>query len=64
MNFIKRERLRRGWSLREMAELAGVSRQTIWNIEKGNCFSTKTLMKLAGILNCKPEELIDGQGDK
>lgn len=54
-------RLRRGWSLEELAKQAGVSRTTLYYLTQGNISRPrwKTLQKLASALGC--ELPLDGQ---
>ena len=57
---LRRERLRRALTQRELAEMAGVSYVTVSRMENGNAGPVKppTLRKIAGALNLTPESLI------
>jgi transcriptional regulator with XRE-family HTH domain len=52
------ERLRRarGLSLREAAERAGVSHQTIFRAEKGDVTSAKLILKLLAVYKARAQE--------
>jgi transcriptional regulator with XRE-family HTH domain len=50
MELIKHKRKRLGLSQCKLAELAGVHKQTIYNIEAGKLPSTRTLMKIEEVL--------------
>jgi len=52
-------RRRRVLSLEELAEKAGVGRNTIWRLEHGVMGAQpRTIRKLARALNVEPEELV------
>jgi len=52
-------RRRRVLTLEELAEKAGVSRNTIWRLEHGVMGAQpRTIRKLAKALNVEPEELV------
>ena len=52
-------RRRRVLKLEELAEKAGVSRNTIWRLEHGVMGAQpRTIRKLAKALNVEPEELV------
>lgn len=42
----------------ELAKRAGISRTTLWKLEKGKSVSvsTETLIRIANILNCKVDD--------
>lgn len=46
----------------ELAEKAGISRQTIINLEQGNDARPPTVRKLATALGVKPVELMEPEG--
>ena len=52
---IREKRLKLGMTQEELAEKSGVSRATIVGLERGQTeiTTTKTLEKLAKVLNCK-----------
>ena len=56
---LRRERERRGYSLRELAELSGVTQDNIWKIEHGKTRRPhgRTLRKLAEALGVEVWEL-------
>lgn len=58
LNNLKQKRVLSDMTQEELANLAGVTRQTIIAIEKGN-YSPSVLLalRLAGSLNCTVEEL-------
>jgi transcriptional regulator with XRE-family HTH domain len=52
-------------ALRELAELSGVSLNTIWRIEANRQGAhPQTIRKLAAALNVHPRELVKGVGDE
>ena len=52
-------RRRRVLTLEELAEKAGVGRNTIWRLEDGGVGAPpRTIRKLAKALNVEPEELV------
>lgn len=57
---LRRERDRRALSMRELADLAGVSWVTVWRIENGRRVQPhpSTLRKLAAALAVEPAELM------
>jgi transcriptional regulator with XRE-family HTH domain len=63
---LARLRYAKGYTLRELAERAGVSFFTIWSIEQGRTKRPHpgTLMKLAHALAVEPEELLPGEMGK
>lgn len=56
---IKRLRVKKGLSQQKLAELVNIDQRNMSNIECGNSFPTKTLMKLANILEVSLPELFD-----
>ena len=57
---LKQMRLERGYSQRQLAELAGVSNTTVANIEKRKSGAhPNTLRKLADVLGVSPLDLIE-----
>ncbi len=59
---VKEVRQARGMSQLRLAEAAGVSRTTIWHMERypNHPVKTETLEKIAGVLGCKVVQLIRG----
>jgi transcriptional regulator with XRE-family HTH domain len=54
---VKRAEL--GMSQDDLADKAGISRQSIWRIERGETnISIDTLYKIAKALGCEPSELL------
>jgi SOS-response transcriptional repressor LexA len=58
------ERTRLNLSLADLSKLAGCSRQTIFEIEKGGSFSSRVIHSVALALNLREEWLRTGKGDK
>jgi len=60
-----RERERKALTLRELAELAGVTHGTVWRLENETSGTARpsTLRKIAGALGVEPEALIDWGGE-
>jgi transcriptional regulator with XRE-family HTH domain len=60
---VRRERLARGWSGKELGERSGVPQSTISNIERGQFGTTlHVAAKLAGALGVGIGALADGPG--
>ena len=61
---LRRLRESRILSLRELEELSGVHRNTLWRIEDGQRKRTHpaTIRKLAAALSVEPTELLKGKG--
>jgi len=59
-----RERERKALTLRELADLAGVTHVTVWRIENETSGAARpsTLRKIAAALGVEPEALIDWGG--
>ena len=59
---VKELRAERVMSLRELADLAGVSKDTIWRLEGGVSTNAHpaTIRKLAAALGVSPRELVKG----
>ena len=59
---LRDRRLAKGYTLHKLAELSGVNYQKIWQIEHGKIkpenIALKTALKLAGALECSPDELL------
>ena len=52
-------RMARGWTLRQLGEMANLSFQSICNIEKGRqTVSLQRLVDLADALGCTPNDLL------
>lgn len=64
MKRVKELRTERVMSLRELSELAGVSKDTIWRLEGGVSTNAhpSTIRKLAKALEVEPAELVKGEG--
>ena len=62
---LRRERERRGYSLRELAELSGVTQDNIWKIEQGKTRRPhgRTLRRLAEALGIEVWELQKAASD-
>ena len=50
-------RLERGWTKTQLAERAGVSMQTVWNMEKHGSVSLDTVRKIARALGVTMDAL-------
>ncbi|MDE1566141.1 helix-turn-helix transcriptional regulator [Actinotignum sanguinis] len=62
-NSVAQRRLQRGWSQVRLAELLGVSRQTVISIEKGRFDPALPLaFRLAGVFDCAIEDLFTSEG--
>lgn len=62
MTPLRRICLSKGVSRRQLAEKAGLSRQTLYNIEAGQGFSDETIFKLADALEMDAVELAETLG--
>jgi transcriptional regulator with XRE-family HTH domain len=51
-------RIDKGWSLRQLAEAAGIHRNTLWKIEHGGNATPATLKKLGDVLGVRASELV------
>ena len=60
---LRRLRRERAWSIRELAQRASVSTETIYSLEHGRREWTwpRTVRKLAEALEVEPKELIKGE---
>ncbi|MCW1927456.1 helix-turn-helix transcriptional regulator [Bhargavaea beijingensis] len=59
-NYIRDNRSERGMTQDDLAEVLGVSRQTIISLEKGRYNpSLELAFKLAGVFGCRIEDLFD-----
>lgn len=58
-NFVRTRLAQRDMTIGELADLVGVSSQTIHNLLNGSAFKTETLGKLADALETTPSRLID-----
>jgi transcriptional regulator with XRE-family HTH domain len=54
-------RVDKGWSIRQLAEYAGVSQTTVWKIEHGGRANARTLKKLGDALGVRASELMGDQ---
>ena len=62
MSSLQHFRLKRGFTMKQLAELAGVSIQSISAIERGGMIPTvRIALKLALVLGCTIEELCMSQ---
>lgn len=62
-NSVAQRRLQQGWSQVRLAELLGVSRQTVISIEKGRFDPALPLaFRLAGVFDCAIEDLFTPEG--
>jgi transcriptional regulator with XRE-family HTH domain len=55
---LKMLRVDKGWSIRQLAEEAGVSQTTVWKIEHGGGANAATLKKLGDALGVRASELL------
>ncbi|MCL6437625.1 MAG: helix-turn-helix domain-containing protein [Rubrobacteraceae bacterium] len=63
VNKLRELRRRRVMSMEELAQKAGVGRNTIWRLENGASGAhPRTIRKLARALGVEPYELIKGEG--
>jgi transcriptional regulator with XRE-family HTH domain len=60
---LRRLRRERAWSIRELAQRAGVSTETIYSLEHGRreWAWPRTVRKLAEALEVEPKDLIKGE---
>ena len=60
---LRRLRQERAWSIRELAQRADVSTETIYSLENGQrqWAWPRTVRKLADALGVEPKELMDGE---
>ena len=56
---VKQERLKAGYSQRELSEKSGVYRSTLCNVEWGKGCSVWTLFQLAGAFEIEPGDLLN-----
>lgn len=58
---VKSLRMRKGMTQEELSKKAGISRQTLNYIETGKTvnITVATLMKLAEVLECKADDLVN-----
>ena len=63
-NSIREHRARTGWSQQQLADLLGVSRQTVISIEKGRYDPSLPLaFRLAEMFECRIEDLFTPELD-
>jgi transcriptional regulator with XRE-family HTH domain len=55
---LKTLRVDRGWSIRQLAEQAGVSQTTVWKLEHGGRANAATLKKLGDVFGVRASELM------
>jgi transcriptional regulator with XRE-family HTH domain len=55
---LKTLRVDKGWSIRQLADEAGVSQTTVWKIENGGRANAATLKKLGDVLGVRASELM------
>ena len=56
---IKNLRIKRGYSQQQLAEIINIDQRNLSNIECGNTFPTKSLLKISKVLNVSLPELFD-----
>jgi XRE family transcriptional regulator of biofilm formation len=57
---LKRRRLEKGWSLRDLERQSGISRQTLSLLERGAREPRPTsIARLAVVLSCDPKDLME-----
>ena len=62
---VRQLRMKKGWSLTELAEQAGISRSYLAQIELGESFPTQAkIMQLANALGALPSELLGEETDR
>lgn len=61
MNKLKRYRKQKGISIKDLSDLSGISRQTIWLLESGKFRnpSIETLDKISRVLEVSRQELVE-----
>jgi transcriptional regulator with XRE-family HTH domain len=55
---IKDQRVRRGWTLRELAKHSGVSHVFIWQVEQGRGIGVESLVLIAKALRVRASKLL------
>lgn len=58
MDQLKTLRVDKGWSIRRLADEAGVSQTTVWKLEHGAGANAATLKKLGDALGVRASELM------
>lgn len=58
---LKKIRLKRGLTQRELASRAGITQQAINSIERGRVAKPKYIVEIAQALGCSPKWLSDGK---
>lgn len=56
---LEQHRRRRLWTLRDLAEEAGVTQQTIVSIKRGSTPRVKTIRKICGALGVEPWQVAE-----
>lgn len=61
---LRATRMAAGLTATATARAAGISRTTLWNLERGETRpSLLVLCSLARVFRCPPERLLDGEGE-
>jgi len=58
---LRQLRVDKGWSQRQLAQMAGVTQTTVWKIEHGGGANPATLKKLGDVLGVRASELLRGR---
>ena len=61
MDKLRQLRVDKGWSQRQLAQMAGVTQTTVWKIEHGGGANPATLKKLGDVLGVRASELLRGR---
>lgn len=60
---VKNQRLEKGWTQEQLAELAGISVRTVQRLEKTGVASMETTNALAAVFEVERVSLLAGEGD-
>jgi XRE family transcriptional regulator of biofilm formation len=58
---IRLVRTKRGWSLEQLAEKAGISKSFLWEVERGSDIGGERLLRVANALDASLDYLMRGQ---
>lgn len=58
---IRLVRTKRGWSLEQLADKAGISKSFLWEVERGSDIGGERLLRVANALNASLDYLMRGQ---
>jgi XRE family transcriptional regulator of biofilm formation len=58
---IRLVRTKRGWSLEQLAEKAGISKSFLWEVERGSGIGGERLLRVANALDASLDYLMRGQ---